>query len=71
MQHEVIQQQDVIGRKKIGQRVRERKVAGCKRMETRDWGKAALRNRRVRYCMLETCAICWESTPIKLYRGWK
>lgn len=44
MQHEVIQQQDVIGREKIGQCVREREksVSGCGRMEMRGWDKAIL-----------------------------
>lgn len=44
MQHEVIQQQDVIGREKIGQCVREREksVSGCGRMEMRGWDKAVL-----------------------------
>lgn len=44
MQHEVIQQQDVIGREKIGQCVREREksAAGCWGMEMRCWGKAVL-----------------------------
>lgn len=37
MQHEVIQQQDVIGREKIGQcdREREKSAAGCGGMEMR------------------------------------
>lgn len=44
MQHEVIQQQDVIGREKIGQcdREREKSAAGCGGMEMRCWGKAVL-----------------------------
>lgn len=46
MQHEVIQQQDVIGRQKIGQYVgeRERSIAGSRKMEMRYWGKAVTRN---------------------------
>jgi len=62
-----------MGRKKIGQCVRERgkSVAGYRRTETRDWGRAIVRYRMVWYCMLETCERCWESVAGRLYRGWR
>lgn len=35
-------------------------------MEAKDWGKAVLKNRGVRYCMLEARESCWESVAGKL-----
>lgn len=64
MQHEVIQQQDVIGREKIGQCVREREksAAGCWGMEMRCWGKAVL---------TEQCGAPWETSDLLGAHAWK